>query len=114
MLIGQDTHARLNDWVCREVDRVRVKGKHEPVSIFEPLGPRRAVAPSVLAEVEQWDEMLERMRAQQWGAARERLLQLKTASTANELIDLYLRRLDALEAHPPGPQWDGVTTFETK
>jgi adenylate cyclase len=114
VLIGQDTRARLPDWVCREVDRVRVKGKHEPVSIFEPLGPKAQVQASVQAQVARWDEMLVLMRQRDWGAARAVLLELDAVDSGHALYALYLERLDHLEADPPGPDWDGVTTFKTK
>jgi adenylate cyclase len=30
------------------------------------------------------------------------------------LYDLYIKRVEHLRKEPPGENWDGVTTFETK
>ena len=38
MLVGEATRGRVKDVVFREVDRIRVKGKDEAVTIYEPLG----------------------------------------------------------------------------
>lgn len=37
-VVGPLTRERLEGFVFREIDRVRVKGKDEPVTIYEPLG----------------------------------------------------------------------------
>ena len=114
VLIGQDTRQRLPDWICREVDRVRVKGKHEPVSIFEPLGPRGEVSPAEQALVDRWHVMLEALRAQRWQDVRQMLVALEADDPGRALHALYRKRLDRWEREPPGADWDGVTTFETK
>jgi adenylate cyclase len=114
VLIGQDTRTRLADWVCREVDRVRVKGKHEPVAIYEPIGPRGEVSAQIQAQVDRWDEMLSLLRRGQWSDARQVLQDLERDDPGRTLYRLYAQRLDRLEAEPPAPDWDGVTTFDTK
>jgi adenylate cyclase len=114
VLIGQDTRTRLADWVCREVDRVRVKGKHEPVAIYEPIGPRGEVSAQIQAQVDRWDEMLTLLRQGQWSDARQVLQDLERDDPGRTLYRLYGQRLDRLEADPPAPDWDGVTTFDTK
>src|SRR5690606_24375402 len=38
IIIGEGTRKLITGFVCREVDQVRVKGKEEPVSIYEPIG----------------------------------------------------------------------------
>src|SRR6185295_17061738 len=38
IIIGEGTKALISGIICREIDRVRVKGKDEAVTIFQPLG----------------------------------------------------------------------------
>jgi len=38
IIVGEHTQKTVPDVVFRELDRVRVKGKDEPVAIYEPLG----------------------------------------------------------------------------
>jgi adenylate cyclase len=114
VLIGQDTRDQLVDWVCKEVDRVRVKGKHEPVSIFEPLGPRTKVSQADKSLVERWHGMLAELHGRRWHTARRMLLEIERDDPGRALCQLYLERIDRLAASPPGSDWDGVTTFASK
>lgn len=113
ILIGPGTRQSLPDWICREVDRVRVKGKHEPVTIFEPLGASGEVSAAERARVDRWHAALALYRQQQWSAARRELAALEQEAPS-PLQRRYLDRLERWEAQPPGDDWDGVTTFETK
>lgn len=114
ILIGQDTRALLPDWVCREVDRVRVKGKQVPVRIYEPIGPRAQVDRQEQARVEQWHEMLRLLHEQQWHPALAALDALEAQDPGRALVAQYRHRIEQLMLHPPGPDWDGVTRFDSK
>jgi adenylate cyclase len=46
--------------------------------------------------------------------AELRLLRLKTMSPGVRLYDLFLERIEVLRVNPPGPDWDGAFTFQTK
>ena len=102
------------EFAWRELDLVRVKGKHEPVAIFEPLGKPAGLDPAVLDELRAWDEALALVRAQRWDDAQQRLDALAKAHPQQRLYALYLERIAHYRAHPPGADWDGVTRFETK
>jgi adenylate cyclase len=112
--VGEATRLAAPEFVYRELDRVRVKGKNEPVAIFEPLGKPADVDPAVLDELRAWDEALALVRAQGWMEARQRIEALAARHPEQRLYALYLERIAHYRAHPPGPDWDGVTTFETK
>lgn len=112
--VGEATQRAAPAYAYRELDRVRVKGKNEPVPIFEPLGLEHEVTDALRAEVQQWHAALALVRAQQWDEAEGQLLQLQRARPDDRLYDLYLQRIAHYRAHPPGTDWDGVTTFETK
>ena len=68
--------------MVREPDRVRVKGKDEPVTIYEPLGFEGEVAKTVLDEMKLWNQALKLYRAQDWDMAELQLINLKKASTS--------------------------------
>lgn len=114
IVVGEGTRAKLGDaFVLRELDRVRVKGKAEPVGIYEPLGLAGQVPAETLARLRQWDEALRAYRAQEWDRAEALLGELSRAAP-HYLYDLYAKRIARYRQEPPGAQWDGVTTFETK
>ena len=114
VIVGPLTRERLEGFVFREIDRVRVKGKDEPVTIYEPLGLLGEVADETLGQLKLWQHALRLYRAQDWDQAELQLLNLSRQAPEFKLYQLYLERLAIWRKNPPGADWDGVTTFETK
>jgi adenylate cyclase len=114
MLVGDATRAAVPDIVFREVDRVRVKGKDEPVSIHEPIGPREAIDKDTAAGLKLFQQMLKAYRSQDWDVAELHLLNLKRMQPDTKLHDAYLARIAHLRASPPPSDWDGTYDFDTK
>lgn len=115
ILVGEQTCQQCEGIVFKEIDRVRVKGKEAPVTIFTPLGPADEVPAELMQETEAWHQALQSYRAQQWDAAEAAIRQLQAGQPGSKLYALYLDRIENLRAAPPlGMQWDGVTTFKTK
>jgi adenylate cyclase len=113
ILVSAATAAAVPDHVFREIDRVRVKGKREPVAIYEPLGPSAGVPPDDRESASAFAAALVDYRAQRWSAARERLRALQAVQSL-PVYELYLQRLAAFESAPPPADWDGVYDFKTK
>jgi len=114
IILGEDTRERMGDgFVLRELDRVRVKGKDKPVGIYEPLGRIGQVTAETIEDVQRWNEALQAYRAQDWDRA-EKLLSNLAHNRPHYLYDLYATRIVRYRENPPGADWDGVTTFETK
>jgi adenylate cyclase len=111
---GEATRMAAPEFAWRELDLVRVKGKNEPVAIFEPLGQAGELDPAVHEELGAWDAALALVRAQQWDAAQEAIGALQARHPERALYALYLERIAHYRRTPPGPDWDGVTSFETK
>ena len=103
----------MPDIAFRELDRVRVKGKKEPVAILEPLGPRSRQTEAQSLALARFAEALAHYRARAWDAAGTILAEL-AAADAQPFYTLYLGRIRHFHANPPPPDWDGVFTFETK
>jgi len=114
MLVGEDTRAAVPDVVFRELDRVRVKGKDEPVTIYEPVGMQGEVPKEKLDRMKLFHQALKFYRAQDWDKAELQLLNLQRADAKDGLYSAFLDRVAYLRSHPPGPAWDGVFDFDTK
>ena len=114
ILIGETTKALISGIVCREIDQVRVKGKDEPIAIFQPLGLDGEVTQSTRDQIDIWAEALRMYRAQNWDGAETLLRKLKNMEGGGELYDIFLERVADYRLHPPGADWDGVHKFETK
>lgn len=114
ILVGESTKKGVPDVVFREIDRVRVKGKDEPVAIFEPIGFDGQVDKAVLDELRLWHQVLKLYRAQDWDKAELQLLNLQRMNPGCELYRIFSEKINDYRANPPGSAWDGVTKFETK
>jgi adenylate cyclase len=112
----------VGESVCRaapgfhyvEVDRVRVKGKEEPVSIYEPIGRKGDVPQSALDEAALFQKAVKLFRNQNWDLAEVQLLNLQKLSPGRKLYQLYLDRVTLYRVDPPPADWDGVFVFQTK
>ncbi len=113
ILIGQETKERITGVVLREIDMVQVKGKDEPITIYEPLGLEGEVEQPVLDEIKLWNQALRYYRAQDWDKAELQLMNLKSIAP-RYLYEVFLERIAGFRADPPGPDWVGVHKFETK
>ena len=112
--VGEATRAAAPEFLYRELDLVRVKGKNEPVAIFEPVARADEVTPACAASVEQWNQTLADVRAQRWDEAEVAIRALAESDPGSSLYSLYLERIAHYRACPPGPDWDAVTNLENK
>lgn len=113
VLLSETTHSAVASVVpCALVDRVRVKGKHQPIGIYVPL----ALAEGCV-DASQWqgvkaimDEAFEHYCAQRWDSAMTLYDKVPFVGVA----ELFTQRCRTYKAQPPGTQWNGVTTLDSK
>jgi adenylate cyclase len=114
MLCSEDTRHEAPNFVYRQIDRVRVKGKLLPVDIYEVVGRDGEVPGPTVAGVRQFEQALKLYRAQQWADAKRMLEKLKEADPDHLLYDIYRERIEAFEENPPPEDWDGVFVHQSK
>ena len=112
ILVGEATRSRVKDVVFREIDRVRVKGKDEAITVYEPVGERPEE--ELREELQSWQEALRAYRAREWDAAEASLLSLQRANPDRGLYAAYLTKIQDLRRRALPPDWDGVTAFDEK
>jgi adenylate cyclase len=113
-VMGDATYREAPEFAYRELDLVKVKGKNEPVAIYQPLGLAAELSAAQRAALASWQTALAWVRAQDWDGAEALLHKLQADAPGDELYILYLERIAYFRVHAPGPDWDGVTTYETK
>jgi adenylate cyclase len=112
IIISEFTKSGLkNDYIIRELDLVRVKGKHEPVAIFEVLdfgvpdeGQKK--------ELDSYTNALSLYRSSRFGEALTEFRVLFEKS-GTFLYQVYIERCEHFIQNPP-TDFDGVFTFTTK
>ena len=114
LIVSETTAAGLEDIVLRRLDRVRVKGKNEPVTIYQPVGLYGRVSSEMVQEVRDSDAALEHYFAGNWEQARAAFRVLKTAVPERRMYGLYLERIDSLQSSGVTAGWDGVFEHTSK
>ena len=114
LAVGEETMRAAPQFVYRDLDRVRPKGKNEPVAIYEPICLETELDATMRRSLAQWHEALALYREQKWDKSAAILRELYDAYPDEWLYDIFLESIEEFRANPPGPDWDGVTTFKTK
>jgi len=114
VITGEATRGLINGYVWRELDLVRVKGKNEPVAIFEPCGEESLLDEQYKGDILTFNDMVIEYRKQHWDAAEALLEQLIACKPDRKLYQFYLKRVHQYLQEPPAADWDGVCTFTTK
>jgi len=108
VLVSEDTRNQVSDdrFIFREVDRVKVKGKLQPIVMYELMIATVEILP-------RFEEGLVKYRSQDFTAARAIFDDL-VASHGDGPSRLYAERCAEYIAHPPPGDWDGVYTAKSK
>ena len=113
-VISENTRNLLEpEFVCRELDLVRVKGKKEPVRIFELVA--RGEAPEAVARIlHYFSKGIAAYRDQNWDEAEKAFLKVLEKNPADGPSHVFLERCKAFRASPPDEGWQGVWVMATK
>jgi adenylate cyclase len=114
MLVGEVTKNLVKDVVFKEVDKIKVKGKDEALTIFEPLGLEGELDKRVHEELKLWHQTLRMYRSQQWDQVEMNLLNLQRMNPGCALYELYATRVAENRRNPLPADWNGVTVFDEK
>jgi adenylate cyclase len=108
ILISEDTYKQVKNgaFIFREVDRVRVKGKHLPIVMYELMIANLELLP-------RFEEGLEKYRSKQFDHAQQIFNQLVTDYNDGPSRLYQARCAEYLETAPPA-DWDGVYTAKSK
>lgn len=114
IIVGENTKNASPDFIYRELDHVRVKGKDKPVAIYEPMGLAGEASKAQHDEVRLFHEMRRFYRKQAWDQAELQLMNLQRMSPDTVLYRIYTERVAYFRKNPPAADWDGVFVFDTK
>ncbi len=99
----------------REVDTVRVKGRGNPVVVYEAFDADEPhVLEKKIAAMPDFKEALLLYKAGDFGRAKILYDTMKTVCPEDNLVAMYSRRCEKLIESPPGPNWRGVSRMVMK
>ncbi len=114
IIVGENTQNLVTDFLYRELDHVRVKGKDRPVAIYEPIALVSEASKALQDEVKLFHEVRRLYRKQDWDQAELQLMNLQRMSPGTALYGKYAERVAFFRKNPPNADWDGVFDFQTK
>ena len=116
MLVSDATVKKLKGtYRMREADRVIVKGKTEPVVIFECLDYHtEATFPNPMEVINHFKDGLGKYRKQEWDRAKAAFGEALKAHPGDKLSKIYIERCDYFQKNSPGEKWDGVWVMKEK
>jgi adenylate cyclase len=107
--------------VFRFLDKLVVKGRSRPVSIFELAGLKDRLSGSALDCIEIFNAGIEYYLRQDWTSAADCFARSATLEPARpsmaaglDASTVFLKRCAAMNLNPPGKDWDGVFVLKTK
>jgi len=116
IVISEFTYQEVKDqFVARELDLVKVKGKLKPVRIFELLSEKlNETAAKADEKLTLYQSAYETYAAKDFKQAKSQFEKLLTIWENDSVSKLYIKRCDDFIEEPPPPDWDGVFVMKTK
>jgi adenylate cyclase len=114
LIVSEATYRHVSSqFVCRELDKIRVKGKTLPVNIYELMDveDNRAQHQPLL---DAFDLALQEYRKQNWERAAELFAELLSRFPDDGPTQVFLERAVEFSESAPEGEWDGVYVMKTK
>ncbi len=118
-VVSESTRSAAPSFVYRELDKVRVKGKNEPVRIFELMGTAEELSMQEQSDIKAFENAVKLYRQQQWQDALTAFSALNlrlcgSETYADSIYGVYINRIEQYLKSPPPTDWDAVFTFFRK
>ncbi|HTY37691.1 MAG TPA: CHASE2 domain-containing protein [Bacteroidota bacterium] len=115
MISDMTYHHVKGQVLVRELDLIQVKGKTEPVKVWELLGKAdMELTEDQKQSLEIYHEGLRLYRARNWQEAIAYFQQAKQLDPACRVADIYEQRANLYQLNPPPADWSGVFVMTTK
>ncbi|MDD5286427.1 MAG: GAF domain-containing protein [Desulfuromonadaceae bacterium] len=116
ILISENTYNRLKGtYRIRDIDDVVVKGKTQPVRVYEVLDYHiEETFPNLMEVTGYFKEGRRTYRNGNWNDAIKSFGEALRLHPQDKLSQIYIERCEYLRANPPGDTWQGVWTMSSK
>ncbi len=116
ILLSEHTYGRLRGtYRVRNIDQVVVKGKTEPVSVYEVLDHHtKETFPNIMDVVSYFTDGMQHYRAARFAKAIDQFRRALDFNPRDNLSTLYIERCQYLIKQPPAEGWNGVWVMTHK
>jgi len=114
IMLSESTYDLIKkQFLCRELDRLRVKGKTEPTSVYELIDENTEEAIRNNAWIKDYEEALSHYKKAEWNKAIDIFERLSQNPTNDKASGVMLERCRKFKHETP-KDWDGIFTLEVK
>ncbi|MDZ7951005.1 GAF domain-containing protein [Nostoc sp. DedQUE09] len=116
IILSEFTYQLCNDriWV-RQLDKIRVKGKHQAVNIYELIGDRNTPLDANTQEfLFHYHTGRDAYLSRNFSQAIASFESAKSIQPQDQAVDIHLERARNYQQTPPPESWDGIWTMLTK
>jgi adenylate cyclase len=101
-----------NEFVLRQLDFIKVKGKNVPITIYELMGNKGDTRLLEVAGL--FEAGLQAYRKQDWDTAETYFRKTQIVVPDDGPARVFLARIKKFRENPLPPDWDGVNVMKTK
>lgn len=106
IIVSESTKEAAPDFFYRELDVVRVRGREQVVTIYEPLCRAQDAGDELIQRTEAYHQARQLFHNRQWLQARDSFEKLM-ADAPERLYEIYMECCDAFAREEPSADWDG-------
>ena len=116
LLISEFTYSKLKGtYRIRDIDKVIVKGKTEPVGVYEVLDfHSEETFPNLMEAVNHFKSGRAHYDKGEWDKATKAFQEAIALNPNDKLAHTYIARCEQLKAEPPEGEWNGVWVMTSK
>lgn len=114
LIVGEQTRNSAPQFEYRMLDRIRVKGKTRPTSIYQPLGRTGEVPGAVMERARRFEEGLACYFGRQWAQAEAIFRGMEADPEDGCLVRVFLERITVFRDGGLPERWDGSYQLERK
>jgi adenylate cyclase len=114
IVVSESTRKLATGYAWQELDKVRVKGKEQAITIYWPVSAADDLPKEQVDELKTWAMLLKAYRNQDWEQCDVQMLNMQRLNAKKFLYQLYSERVASMRLLPIDPSWDGATNFDSK
>lgn len=109
ILISEETLLCCGDAIeTRLIDFVTVKGKTEPIRVYELIGEKGDISPKQKELLKLFSKAIEAYLSGDWRNALELFYDIKERDPKDYVTSIYIERCEEFLVKPPGDDWRGI------
>ncbi|MBN1645372.1 adenylate/guanylate cyclase domain-containing protein [Candidatus Woesearchaeota archaeon] len=110
IIASEETKKAVEDkFVFRKLDLVRVKGKKQPIVIYELVCRKNEITDAIKTKIKYYEKGLELYLNKKWGKAITEFQKVKDNAS-----EIFIERCKEFKKNPPPKKWSGVWIMTEK